>query len=238
MHIINPTFEFTAIGKTDSDRYVYNEIHGTEDAYRRAIILPYLYQRVVVEIGAHKGYFTLMAGKLASRVLAFEPDAENHAYLSANVALNMLGDRITVLNQAVSAEEGPKTFSVSTRTAARHTFYASAFSGAGVPKTVECTTLERLMRDHRIDRIGLLKMDCEGSEYDILLNTDPSVFERIDAIALEMHESVSIAHKKEELIAHLEKAGYVADVYDHRSMEPGPIHLWMGWFVRPGHPPQ
>ncbi len=233
MQIVNPVFGFTAIGKTSSDQYVYNEIHGQEDAYRLRTILPYLVGRDVVEVGAHKGYFTLMAAALALRVVAFEPDAENHAFLSANVALNMVGDRVTVLNQAVSAEEGDKTFSVSTVTAARHTFYASDFSGPGVQKTVACTTLEAVLRDHQIERVGLLKMDCEGSEYDILLNTPPAVFERIDSIALEIHESAGIGHKKEELIAHLENMGYVAEIYDHRTMDPGPIHLWMGWFVRP-----
>ena len=35
--------------------------------------------------------------------------------------------------------------------------------------------------------VNFLKIDCEGAEYDILLNTSKSIFKRIGKIALERH---------------------------------------------------
>src|SRR5665213_2643311 len=187
----------------------------------------------VVEIGAHKGYFTMMAAKTAKLVISVEPDVENYTFLCANIWLNNAHDRVRVLNKAVSSQIGEKTFVVSTYTAARHTFFASDFSGPGIRRTVECTTLPELIKNFQIDRIDFLKMDCEGSEYDILLNCDATVFDKIGSIALEIHESKETRHKKEEVIDHLKKFGFAAEIYDERSMEPGPIHLSMGWFTRP-----
>ncbi len=69
--------------RTSSDCYVFNEIFGKEDAYRRDRIAPLIREGVVVEVGAHKGFFTLLAATQAKKVIAFEPDQENFRYLSA-----------------------------------------------------------------------------------------------------------------------------------------------------------
>jgi FkbM family methyltransferase len=233
MEIENAEFGFKAFGRSESDRYVYNEIYGREDSYRRNTILPHLRGGIVVEIGAHKGYFTMMAAKLAKRVIAFEPERENYTFLCANILLNDMHDRVTAVNRAVSSEIGEKTFIVSTYTGARHTFFASDFCGPGLPRAVECTTLPELMKDFQIDRIDLLKLDCEGSEYDILLNCDAAVFDKIGSIALEMHESPNGQHNRSEVVDHLRRFGFSVDIYDERSMMPGPIYLSMGWFTRP-----
>jgi FkbM family methyltransferase len=52
-------------------------------------------------------------------------------------------------------------------------------------RPVKTLTLEDLMRDHALDRIDILKLDCEGSEYSIL-GKSPSL-ERIGLIVGEYH---------------------------------------------------
>jgi hypothetical protein len=47
-------------------------------------------------------------------------------------------------------------------------------------------TLERLMEDYSIDTLDLLKLDCEGSEWDILPAAE-RVLPRVDQICMEFH---------------------------------------------------
>ena len=43
------------------------------------------------------------------------------------------------------------------------------------------------MSDYGLARIDLLKMDCEGAEYDICETAEPAVFDRINRIVAECH---------------------------------------------------
>jgi hypothetical protein len=52
---------------------------------------------------------------------------------------------------------------------------------------VKVTTLERVVRDQRIDRIDFLKLDCEGAEWDLLRVAPRDVLDRIRRGAGEVH---------------------------------------------------
>jgi FkbM family methyltransferase len=216
-----------ATGYGASDAYVFNEIFGTEDAYRRDALVPMMRGGTVVEIGAHKGYFTLLAASVAERVLVFEPDARNFAALQKNLALNG-GGNVTAVPKAVSSTSGTRTFTVSSITDARHTFFPSDFSGTGKAVEVECTTLTDIIEGHRLESVDVLKLDCEGSEYDVLLGCDRDTIRRIRGIVLEVHESLEIGHRAAELIEFLESHGFTSEMYDeqHRAG----LHTAMGLF--------
>jgi len=54
-----------------------------------------------------------------------------------------------------------------------------------VEEIVETVTIDQLVNIY--GEIDLLKIDIEGAEYDIILNTDVSVFGQINNIFLECH---------------------------------------------------
>jgi hypothetical protein len=57
------------------------------------------------------------------------------------------------------------------------------------------------MEENGITRCDLLKMDCEGAEYEILYNCPPDYLRRIDQIAMEVHRG----DKEDQNIDALEK---------------------------------
>ena len=70
----------------------------------------------VFDIGANIGYYALMELGLigpSGRMLAIEPSPSNIALLRRNLALNGEGDRITVLEGAVSDAPGTASFHLS-----------------------------------------------------------------------------------------------------------------------------
>jgi FkbM family methyltransferase len=222
--------DIKARGDSPSDVFVFNEIFGPEDAYHRETLIPQMRGGTVVEVGAHKGYFTVLAASVAEKVVVFEPADHNYDLLVKNLNLNG-AENTTALKQAVSATAGPRTFTISDHTDARHTFFASPFSGNGGTAEVECTTLPALLRDFELDEIDVLKLDCEGSEYDVLLGVDPDVVGRIKNIVLEVHEAPTIPHTRTELVSFLESNGFSTEIYDE-NVRDGGLRTCMATFTR------
>lgn len=161
----------------------------------------------VVDIGAYIGDFSLFAAHyLGGRVVAYEPTQENLAMLVKNVRLNGLQDRITVCHRAVgSASE--LTLSVERNDQEVH---ASSFLFAGGEKrTVPCDRLEEVFSRHELPEVDLLKIDCEGGEYEILLSAPSDLFRRIRHIVFEAHPIPDYRPQLEATTSKLRGLGFV-----------------------------
>jgi FkbM family methyltransferase len=122
---------------------------------------------VVVDVGAHIGYYTLLAARAAGpegQVLAFEPERENYALLTANVAANGYAN-VSALNKAVMAESGTQPLFVSSENAGDHHLYAG---GDDRPSyDVEAVSLDDFFAE-RPKAVDVIKMDVQGSEPFVL----------------------------------------------------------------------
>lgn len=141
---------------------------------------------VATDVGAHVGYMTgLMATRVGSdgNVVAFEPHPDVFAVLERNVAqwneLHGLGP-ISTRRIALSNEAGRGELIV-TESFGRNTGLASLrpsreWLGKSVEqREVELETLDRLFDD---ESLGLLKIDVEGTEFDVLQGGERILRER------------------------------------------------------------
>ena len=55
-------------------------------------------------------------------------------------------------------------------------------------RLVPSTTLERIFLDNHVENCQLLKLDCEGAEYEILFDTSREILNRIQNISMEYHQ--------------------------------------------------
>jgi hypothetical protein len=78
-------------------------------------------------------------------------------------------------------------------------------AASGTP--VQGMTLCELFQQQALNRIDLLKMDIEGSEYEALLSTSPRELQIIRRIALEYHGDCA-PYSKAQIFDHLCKAGF------------------------------
>lgn len=59
---------------------------------------------------------------------------------------------------------------------------------AGPSVQMECVTLDDVFRTHQLARCDLLKLDCEGSEFEILEQASDDVLKRVEQIVGEFHD--------------------------------------------------
>lgn len=206
-----------------SDQFVYREVFGDQSVYNHPLLENYVDRGVVLDIGAHKGYFTVMASKAAKLVISCEPQSLNYQFLKKHKIINLLNN-VNVLNVAISDSVSKAQLSISSHTDARHSFFRTNFNGGEAIENVDAITLNDLFIRYRLGHIDLLKLDCEGGEYPIIFSSS-KLLSKIRAIVMEVHESEGIPYKKDELVVFLEEAGFSVDIYATRPF--GEFYTWM-----------
>lgn len=124
---------------------------------------------VVIDVGAHVGYYTLIAAKAVGptgKVFAFEPDDSNYSLLIKNVEINGYSNVVAV-KQAVSNYVGYSTLELSPwHSGIHHIDYSGQQESSGVQ--VETTTVDTFLGSQESLEISLVKIDVEGSEERVL----------------------------------------------------------------------
>lgn len=127
----------------------------------------------VVDVGANLGYFSLLsalADRKPSRIVAFEPAADNFALLSANLQLNGCSERIEAVQAALAAASGRGTLHRSEGNRGDHQIYPGDGERAG--EAIQMLSGHDALAG-RIDRMDLLKIDTQGSEADVVAGLWP-----------------------------------------------------------------
>lgn len=170
----------------------------------------------VIDIGANIGVFSLYAAHCGKsvRVLAYEPNSESFQYLLNNIKANHL-ERIIVPHRL--AVTGVRSGMV--RFPKKSSMYNAIIEGESATdfEEVETTSLSIMLSD--IEKIDLLKLDCEGAEYDILMKSDQNVFNKISAIRMEYHLG-----REAEVSAFLKQYGFIRRLFKPDSEQTG--NLW------------
>lgn len=141
---------------------------------------------IVVDIGAHVGSFLIWLAESYPRLrgIAYEPDATAREYLVANLRTNGLKS-VEVRSEAVASVAGERLLFVASPGGGA----SSLFSRDGAPRTSVLTAVvafdDVVASAH--GQISLLKLDCEGAEYDIVLDSNASSWLGIRRIMLEYH---------------------------------------------------
>jgi FkbM family methyltransferase len=163
--------------------------------------------RIILDLGANIGMFTLYAAGIASqaRIFSYEPFPSTFDRLLATVRDHQLETRVTCLNYAVTGVSGTRVMADAAVPSQRRALTPASSSKSGTQ--VLGKTLEAIFEENNLHRVDLLKIDVEGSEYEILLSTPPSLLARISRIAMEYHGD-SLPFSKKQLFEHLCDSGF------------------------------
>jgi FkbM family methyltransferase len=157
--------------------------------------------KTVIDIGAYIGataiYFAL---KGARKVIAIEPHPKAFKEMLKNIKLNGLEDKVIPINAGLASK--PEEICVE-NVNIKNTYrtYLKPVLISLCKDKVPAITLSEIIEKYGIKE-AVLKMNCEGCEYDILLNEDPRAFMVFDQLFISYH------HGYAELKKVLEMAGY------------------------------
>lgn len=188
----------------------YPDFATFRDIYLRQVYRTDYRGASVLDLGAHKGYFTNYAAQLGAAVLiCYEPEPANYASLT-NAVSSRPGDdcQYFLNNAAIAAENGEAKLHVSGRSWS-HSLIQHANLEAADEWLLETVSFEDAIRsasDLYSDRKLVVKMDIEGMEYDSILATSVSVLASVSEIFVEVHDFVG--YSQELLIDHLLDAGF------------------------------
>lgn len=165
---------------------------------------------VVVDVGANVGVFSVYAATQAPgvKVYAYEPAGENVKWLVKNVDESRL-QNVHVFEQAVTGVGGRRRLHIDRSNGMTHRIAPASSEASGV--SVSCTGLDELLESNRIARCDLLKLDCEGSEYEILRDTPTSALQRVQRIVGEYHHPPGDFAHREDLRQLLEGHSFHID---------------------------
>lgn len=207
--------------RDEADRSVWLEIFKLRE-YRRAEEIIKNSRNVILDIGAHAGFFTLYCRALNPKVpiICVEPEPRNIIALNEHTALNK-ADKVRVEPAALAAESGKRELFVSTDSSFHYLLTDNEKTDSKI--TVDCLTLNDLLKKYRIKRIDLLKMDIEGGEYELVKNWTASEWELIDRIVMEYHDYRGNRHATIKKI--LNENGFSVEEY------PSKFESTLGFFL-------
>ena len=165
----------------------------------------------ILDCGANVGIFSVWAAKRRpdARIVALEPFPATFAALEMNVADNRLADRVRCVQVGLAAAPGQRLIRTAGDSPNRQVVLGETADSTDQTIAIECVDLAACLRQHGLDDLDLLKMDIEGSEWEVLLSTPHEVLAGIRCIQLEYHEvNARFGYTPEALFAHLAAAGH------------------------------
>ena len=191
---------------------------------------------VVLDVGANIGLYTLLCGRLvgdSGRVWSFEPEPRNATRLRVNLLLNGLRN-VEVVEAAVFRESGTVALNVFAPSfGAWHTlgrlelpdpFRPGELATPVDTVDVPAVTLDGHCAAEGIERVGLLKLDVEGAEVDVLVGARRLLAEggiRTILFEVSLPQVEGLGHEPADAFRVLGEHGYACHALADHGL-PGP----------------
>lgn len=135
--------------------------------------------KIFIDIGANIGIATIIMAKLnpKSIIYSFEPSNDTYNILLKNIEVNNLTN-VRPFRLAVSNKLNKTlTLSILDRMSGASSTYSDIKSFSDfynikpITETITCISLDEIIVKEKIEEIYLLKIDCEGAEFDIIYDS-------------------------------------------------------------------
>jgi FkbM family methyltransferase len=200
-----------------ADLFVLREVF-VEETYKD--ILPLLPARPlsVLDVGANLGSFCIwLAGRHGIvRGVCFEPDPSSFRLCRFNLAVNNC-PQVDAIPKAVGGSERVIEMRVNTSRPGGNSIYSAA-SGHDEIAQVEVIAFSECFSTTGTDVIDVLKMDCEGAEWEIVDKTPPQVWQRFSLIVAEIHGDSTQQFRPDDFPKMMEARGFETKRWDGGHM--------------------
>ncbi len=168
-------------------RYFENDYEKENMLFIKENCMPNM---VVFDIGAHLGLMSIICAQLLQKkgkVYSFEPTPKTFEILKKVIKLNNASDVVIPINKAVAKENKIIDFYLSVEDGSNSNSLVSKNHRERKPIQIQVTSLDIFAKENNIKQIDLIKIDAEGSEYDVLLGAKNIISSFKPKIILALH---------------------------------------------------
>lgn len=205
---------------TESPMMLARALGDYEVVKHRAIAAWLRPGQTMLDVGANKGDFTLLAARIvgpAGYVLAFEPEPDNCRWLRKSIAINGY-TQLALVEAALSDENGETRLYLGGKSG-----WHSLEPGQSPERpsvAVRQCRLDDYLDAHHIDRrIHLMKIDVEGAELRVLRGAERTLRRKDVCLVMDLHPHLGV--DPSEVVEFLRSLDF--EIYPENSPEGPPI---------------
>jgi len=183
---------------TYDEMYMY-DVYSLEDKDIR--------NKVIVDIGANFGFFSFRCLEMgAKKCYCFEPQSDNYKKLVE--LIDEFGFKEKIDAKKLAVLDG----SVSEVVMGGKDVFSNIW-GQGDSNKVKCISFQEAFSYVKENEDLVLKVDCEGSEFEIIFNSPPEILKRFSFMYIEIHDDMNPNYKgrMEDLIKYIEDLGFIQE---------------------------
>jgi FkbM family methyltransferase len=174
----------------------------------------------VLDIGANNGLFSrYLFERGCKNLYLFEPNIE----ATKNIK-SILKDysQYELIEKAIGVSDGELKFYVTDNNTTIGSISKEHVANHATPieKKIPSISLKTFVKDCGINKIGLIKMDIERAEYEVIENLDESIFEMTESFLIEFHYNDGVNVTK--LIEKIKSHGFRLDQIRDQSLSTNP----------------
>lgn len=210
----------------DRMMHTAKEVFFTDD-YRydliRKDVLRMSNSPIIVDVGANVGYLSAFSFTRFphAKVISVEPIPNNLKLLQRNRTRNANTDW-KVFEGVLSNTDGELEIQYDNSDSFSTSASMYGLDAGSDSVTVPSLKLSSLMRSFELQSVHILKLDCEGAEYDILYCLSDDELNRIAFITMETHRIDAATRNRDTLVSWLNGKGWKTDVIRSKVLASNP----------------
>lgn len=179
---------------------------------------------VVIDIGGNAGYFDLflLSEKGQAIIYAYEAVAANCDLFNKHLEINPAIEKMVQVHHKAVTGRPQSHITLHMESSSGNAVTASIYDDFTKDNTfteqVPCISLAEIFDGNNILRADLIKIDCEGSEYPIIYETPVAVWQKVQSMAIEVHNLDRDKRNLRSLKQYLSAQGFK---FNHEMMENG-----------------
>lgn len=162
--------------------------------------------KLIVDAGANVGYTAILFCHMFpnAAIIAVEPDPGNFAILKMNT--EPYRDRVRVIQAGLWGKPSRMTFTQSDYRGG-DMWAKRAVASDSAEGSIQCITLESLLKETSADAIDILKLDIEGAEVSVFENATPWI-SRVRCVSVELHDDTELGSATEAFDSLFSESNY------------------------------
>lgn len=182
--------------------YIYKEIF-VDGCYD--VPLPASGDPLIIDVGANTGLFIIRMKQLypRSRVFGYEPVPSNYAQLERNLELSGCDD-CEIFRRGVAGLARKEKLYIHRSNIGGHSIHKSE-AGGDDHIEIDLVDIDGMLQPLNGKPCDLLKLDCEGAEYEIIKGISKETAKKIKKIVFEVTPTL---YDTNEVAEHLRNIGY------------------------------